>query len=276
MSEPYAATDGLVRVYPATGPSVAGLVWLHGGGFAYGDLDMPEADTVARELAARGVTVVSVDYRLAPVPEDWRHRRAEARTGHRYPAALDDVARVWRWAQDAAASLGVERFAIGGASAGANIAAGSVLRLLAANDPAVLPRSVVLAYPTLLALQPAPGPRLRAALDARPEADGFGYDSVRAMYENYLGGEVVGAPIDAVPGLASIAELAQFPPTLIVAGDYDELTVSAEVFAANLRAAGRSVELVVEPGTVHGHLNRFELPQAAASIERIAAHLAAH
>ena len=63
-----------LRVYPATATATGtgaaplpALVWAHGGGFAWGDLDMPEAHWVSQQLAARGITVVSVDYRLAPV-----------------------------------------------------------------------------------------------------------------------------------------------------------------------------------------------------------------
>ena len=55
-----------VRLYRPASAAGVGLVWAHGGGFAAGDLDMPEADGVARGLAERGITVVSVDYRLAP------------------------------------------------------------------------------------------------------------------------------------------------------------------------------------------------------------------
>ncbi|MEH3088516.1 MAG: alpha/beta hydrolase fold domain-containing protein [Microbacterium arborescens] len=273
MPEVVADADGLVRVYPADEPDGTGLVWMHGGGFAFGDLDMPEADHVARTLAARGTTVVSVDYRLAPVPPEWGDDdQAGDRSGNRYPAASDDVLSAWAWARQDAARLGVSRWAIGGASAGANLAAGATLRLLATGG--AVPDLVVLAYPTLLAVQPAPGPALRAALDAHPEHDRFGADVVREMYENYLGGPVVGAPIGAVPGLASAAELAGFPPTLIVNSEIDELSVSADVFAANLRAAGRSVDLVVEPGTDHGHLNRPEHPGCPASLDRIARRLA--
>lgn len=271
MSEPtpYSAADGLVRVYPAAEPTGTGLVWMHGGGFAYGDLDMPEADAVARGLAARGTTVVSVDYRLGPIPPEWDGADAadDDRSANRFPAASDDVLRAWRWTGDNADRLGLSRVAIGGASAGANLAAGATLRLLGSDEPA--PALVVLAYPTLLAVQPAPGLALRAALDAHPEHDRFGPDVVRAMYENYLGGPVVGAPIAAVPGLASVGELDEFPPTFIVTSEIDELSVSAEVFAATLRTAGRRVDLVVEPGTDHGHLNRPEHPGFAASMARI-------
>lgn len=260
---PTPAADGLVRVYPAVEPTGAGLVWMHGGGFAHGDLDMPEADAVARGLAARGTTVVSVDYRLAGI----------GRSDNRYPAASDDVLGAWRWTRDNADRWGITRLAIGGASAGANLAAGATLRLIA--EDGALPELVVLAYPTLLAVQPAPSLGLRAALDAHPEHDRFGTDVVRTMYENYLGTSVIGAPIAAVPGLASAAELARFPAVLMINSEIDELSVSGEIFAATLRTAGRPVELVVEPGTDHGHLNRPELPGADASIGRIADRLAA-
>jgi acetyl esterase len=277
MSDPYTAADGLVRVYPAREPRRTGLVWAHGGGFAFGDLDMPESDWVARELATRGTTVISVDYRLAPVPAGWGPiPTAAARDGECYPAASDDMLTAWRWTVDNAARLrvDVERLAIGGTSAGGNLAAGATVRLLErAGD--VLPALVVLAYPTLLAVQPAPGPDLRAALDAQPGADRFGPAAVLGMYENYLGGPVDDAPLGAVPGSATPADLAGFPPTLIVNGDVDELRVSGEHFGATLATAGRDVEVVTEPGTEHGHLNRPHEPAASLTIERIATRLAA-
>jgi acetyl esterase/lipase len=264
-----------VRVYPAREPNGTAVVWAHGGAFAFGDLDMPESDWVARSLATRGTTVVCVDYRLAPVPEGW-DASTPARAGHHYPAASDDVLAAWAWTVDHAAELRIDpaRLAIGGASAGGNLAAGATLRLLERGS-ARLPALVLLAYPTLLAVQPAPDPALRAALDANPEADHFGPDAVRRMYENYLGGDVDGAPLGAVPGLARPEDLGEFPPTLIVNDDVDELRVSAEVFGDALRAAGRDVEVVLEPGTEHGHLNRPEEGRAASvTIDRFATRLA--
>ena len=59
--------DFRVRVYPAADPNGSVLVWLHGGGFMFGTLEMPEADQVGQRLSARGTTVVSVDYTLAPL-----------------------------------------------------------------------------------------------------------------------------------------------------------------------------------------------------------------
>ncbi|EZP29158.1 alpha/beta hydrolase fold domain-containing protein [Microbacterium oleivorans] len=282
MSEnptPYGAAGGVVRVYPARvlDRPTPGLVWLHGGGFAAGDIDMPEADYVARTLADAGTTVLSVDYRLAPLPDGWEAPVTEpGRERAGYPAASDDTLTAWEWVLAEAATLGVDpaRLAIGGASAGANIAAGAVLRLIETDRQ--LPALVLLAYPTLLAEQPEPEGDLRAALDARPEADRFGPDAVRGMYENYLGGSVVNAPLGAIPGLASVEELTEYPPTLIVAGDVDELRVSSEHFARTLAAAGREVEHVIEPGTDHGHLNRPDEGDAASlTLARFAARLTA-
>lgn len=267
-SEPYAAADGLARVYPASAgddatdaPTTArapGLVWAHGGGFAAGDLDMPEADWVSRTLAARGITVVSVDYRLVG-------------DGCRYPAPSDDVLAAWRWTLSNADELGVDaaRTAIGGASAGANLVTGAVLRLLADPVSTPLPAGVFLAYPTLLAVQPEPDAALRALLDANPAADRFGPANVRAMYEGYLGGPVDDAPLPAVPGRAEASDLAGFPPVLMINDEADGLRVSGEVFGATLVEAGVPLELVVEPGTEHGHLNRPGEPAASDSIERV-------
>ncbi|WP_374975855.1 alpha/beta hydrolase fold domain-containing protein [Microbacterium trichothecenolyticum] len=274
MSEPYSAADGLVRVYPAREPNGTGLVWAHGGAFAFGDLDMPESDWVASQLAARGTTVVSVDYRLAPVPAGW-DAAGRRSGGHHYPAASDDMLAAWSWVTGNAGRLRIDagRIAMGGTSAGGNLAAGATLRLI--ERRATLPALVLLAYPTLLAVQPAPDAALRAALDAQPEADRFGPDMVRAMYENYLGGPVDRAPLGAIPGLARPVDLVEFPPTLMVNGDVDELRVSGEAFAASLIAAGRSVEVVAELGTEHGHLNRPHEAAASVTIDRFATRLAA-
>lgn len=260
MIAPYEELDGLVRVYPASVPNGTGILWAHGGGFSHGDLDMPESDWVARRLAARGSTVVSVDYRLAPE--------------HPYPAASDDMLTAWRWMHANADALGVrtESLAIGGTSAGGNLAAGAALRLAGTREA---PALVVLAYPTLMAVQPAPDADLRAALDADPSADRFRPASVLAMYERFLGGSVDRAPIAAIPGNATAADLADYPPSFILNGDTDELRVSGEHFAAALASAGRDVEVLLEPGTHHGHLNRPDEAPAARTIERFAARLAA-
>lgn len=255
-------------------PAAHGLVWLHGGGFSAGTLDWPEADWVSRAFAQHGIAVVSVDYRLAPlrrgqVPESWFDERVH------YPVASHEVAFAFEWAamSGLVADRGLAHWAFGGASAGANLAAGAVLRL--AHERRASPALAVLAYPTLLAVQPAPDPALRAALDASPERDRFAPAEVLAMYENYLGGPIQDADIYAIPGLASAAELAVFPPTIIINDEVDELRVSGEAFAAKLREAGVDVDASTEPGTRHGHLNRPDEPAAQASVDRFAARIGA-
>lgn len=264
-----------VRVYLPNEPAGPGLVWLHGGGFFAGDLDMPEGDWVAEEFARRGVTVVSVDYRLAPTPAVFASPEKPAKAeGVHYPVPVDEVVFAFRWA--AASGLAAGPWALGGASAGGNIAAGSALRLSHEDGP--VPALAVLAYPTLLAVQPRPDAALRGALDANPDADRFAPDAVARMYQNYLGAPLDAAPADdlpvyAVPGLATTEQLASFPPTIMINDDVDELRVSGEALAASLRTAGVDIDASTEPGTGHGHLNRPEEAAASASIERFAARI---
>ena len=248
--------DGLVRVYAPASPSGAGLVWMHGGGFEYGSLDMPEADAVARALADRGVAVFSVDYRLVG-------------DGCRYPAPSDDVLRAWEWTRTNAARFDVDatRLFVGGASAGGNLAAGAVLRLI--DRGAALPAGVVLAYPTLMAEQPPPSSELRRALDANPEADVFGPDAVSRMYAAFVG-DGASMPMPASPADAPDDVLRAFPSTLIVLGDTDELRISGEVFAERLGEAGVQVRTELSRSSFHGFLNDPDGPWFAPAIELIA------
>lgn len=262
-----------VRVYPAAAPSGAALVWAHGGAFAFGDLDMPEADAVARGLAERGIPVVSVDYALAPAADGPRWPVDEPREGMRFPVASEEVAYALAWTQERAASLGADpaKVALGGASAGANLATGVVVR--AVNEGGALPALLVLAYPTLHAVQPETPAELAALLDDAGLRDQFSPAVVSWMYENYLGGPADAAPTAAVPGLATAGELRGFPPVVMVNSEVDELRVSGEAFAQTLRSAGVDVEVSLEPGTTHGHLNRPEEPGATATLDTFAARI---
>ena len=259
-----------VRVYSPKSPSGHGLVWAHGGGFAGGDIDMPEADAVARAFADHGIAVVSVDYALAPMTAEWSARLgAEKRGGVHYPVPHDEMVSAFRWA--ATSDVASRGWAIGGASAGGNLATGAALRL--AHEGGVVPALAVLAYPTLQAVQATPDPELRALLDGDPSADVFTPDFVRGMYENYLGSDPDTADVYAVPGAAEPTALASCPPTSMVNDEPDELRVSGEAFARSLAAAGVKVDVVVEPGTTHGHLNRPEESAFAATIDRFATRI---
>ncbi|WP_156761752.1 alpha/beta hydrolase [Microbacterium karelineae] len=263
-----------VRVYAAEAPTGAVVVWAHGGGFAAGSIDMPEGDWVARAFAARGITAVSVDYALAPIEPGSRWADHEPHDGVRYPIASEEIECALAWARDRAAEWGGEpsRVAIGGASAGANLATGVVVRLLKTGR--ALPAHVVLAYPTLHAVQPAVPVELAAALADAGLSAQFAPAAVREMYENYLGGSVDTADSIGAPGTATDGELVGFPPTTIVASEVDELRVSGEAFAHSLAGVDADVRCTVESGTRHGHLNRPDEPGAEATIDTFAARLA--
>jgi acetyl esterase len=212
------------------------IVWCHGGGWVGGELDMPEGHDVALELAARtGCRVVSVEYRLAL-------------NGAHYPVPLDDVVAVCRWV---AGLLGNRPYVVGGASAGANLAAGAVLRLRDEGRP--VPVGLLLAYPLVHPVLPPLSEELAAKAEVLPPLLGFVPEVVAAAVENYLGASADQAETYAMAGLA---DLAGMPATFIVNAEYDALRASGEAFAAALVAAGVEVELYRQDGVVHGHLNQ--------------------
>jgi acetyl esterase/lipase len=228
---------------PSAAPTGAGLVWVHGGAFIGGHLDMPEANWVARELASRGIPVLSVDYR-------------KCLSGNHYPVPTDDVEAAWRAAREVALSvLGADpgRLHLGGASAGAALAAGVTTGLVATGGPE--PAGVVLVYPTL---HPN-GPAASSQLD--PE-------SVHAQLTmNYSGGVETFTDPRAFAGVGSGEG---FPPTLIVVCERDELRPSGEAFARLLQGAGRPVTLYLEAEAEHGHIDHPGDPGALRTIEAMA------
>src|SRR3984885_5066389 len=125
-----------VRVYNdgAGDGSRPWLGWMHGGAFMMGNLDMPEAGGAARGRANRAyAVVVSVDYRLC-------------QGGVPHPVPHDDVVAAVRWVRDNASSLGIDpgKVCVGGASAGANLAAGAALKLRDADGQP--PAHLIFAY----------------------------------------------------------------------------------------------------------------------------------
>lgn len=280
---PYSPPDVPVRSVEAPGPNgtvpvraygpvgfdggvpdggVPGLVWLHGGGFAGGSLDMREADQLARELVQRtGGVVFSVDYRLA-------------RDGVHFPVPHEDALAAWLWAATHAGDFGVApgRLCLGGASAGANLAVGAGMYLKDAGGP--MPAKLLLAYPFLHADLPHAGDAAAVAsgeasdeagndgvLAALPRILRFTADDCRGMVENYIGGPAGMASSYAMPGHADPLGL---PPAAVLASEYDDLRPSAELFVAGLRGAGIAVEYRLEQGATHGYLNH----SAALSIVR--------
>lgn len=229
------------------------LVWAHGGGWQYGGLDMPEADSVAKVVAGALVgEVVSVGYRLAPE--------------HRHPAALDDVAAAVHWAQTAGPAHGIDpdRLVVGGASAGATLAGAVVVTRRDAGAP--LPRGLVLAYPVV---DPLGGPYPAEPHPECPPLLWLDRAAIAPMFETYLGGDASGARPPIVLGAADPTGL---PPTLVTTAEVDALAPQAERFVDSARAAGVEVTHHRVDGVLHGYLNTVSGSRTAD--RALAAHVA--
>ena len=252
-----AGPNGPVRVrrYRPAGPVRSALVWLHGGAFIAGDLDMPEADWVARRLASDAVGVISVDYRLAV-------------GGVHFPVPGDDVLAVWRWATSTDVfTLGEEPgigWHVGGASAGGNLAASLAMQARDHGDRP--PRSCVLAYPVLHDAMPEPSPDLARRLAGIDEAQRFRPDRCRQLNLNYVGDPANLTHPYAFPAHGDATGL---PPTLIVTSDLDDLRPSGQAYAAQLAQAGVDVALLCEAGVTHGHLDAPDCAGARHTMSRI-------
>lgn len=227
---------------PAVRPAPT-LVWLHGGAFFAGGLELPEAHAVATALAACGVTVVTVDYRLAPLPGlPWVGRRGP-RGRARWPHAHDDVVRAFRHVRAHAGGPVL----LGGASAGACLTSAATLTLLDAGEA---PDGVVLAYGFHHARLPRdPAVQRTVRGHRRITHSRWGLDLMnrnavppRSRHERsaFAGGQ----------------DLAGFPPALLLDAEQDAMRASGERFAEELVAAGGPVERHVLPGSRHAFLNR--------------------
>ena len=266
-----------VRVYtpirPAVGPRAV-LVFCHGGSFQHGDLDMPEADATARGVAGRAdAVVVSVDYRLCDEPPGGSPARRLPGTPEglevRAPIPCDDVIAAVDWTREHAGELGIDpaRLALGGASAGGNLAAAASLRLA---EEGRAPAASLLMYPVLHPLNPEPTAEETEALAVLPEALGFSPQKMRVMAENYLGAPLEDATALDFPGLGTCEQLAVLPRTYLESDEHDHLRLSARRYAEQLAEAGVEAEHVVRRGVTHGHLNKVGLAEAAQSFDRLA------
>lgn len=225
-----------LRTYRSSEGQEAVLVWLHGGAFHAGDLNMGESHIVAAELAARArATVVAVDYRLA-------------REGVRYPVPVDDVEEAWRWVLDEGFP-GAGAYAIGGASAGATLALSTTLRQRAAGR---LPDRVLLAYPFAHFPVPALDSVSVADMLPLPQIMRFEPAGTNEIVRNYIG-RITNLPAEAIPGSADLAGL---PPVSVVLCELDGLRGSGELLLEQLAEVGVPAESYLAAGMPHGHLNR--------------------
>jgi acetyl esterase len=233
-----------LRVYrPAGVPDTTRLpayLYFHGGGWVIGDLNTH--DVVCRQLtAASGTSVVSVDYRLAPE--------------HKFPAAADDAWAATQWVVAHAAELGLDagRLAVGGDSAGGNLAAVVALMARDAGGPAIALQ--VLIYPVTDVMRES-----RTYADF---ADGYMLtrDSMRWFIAHYLRSKDDARDWRVSPLRAS--SLAGLPPALIVTAGFDPLRDEGEQYAGRLRDAGVMVDYVCYGGMVHGFLGMGKLIDTA-------------
>jgi len=220
-----------VRIYRPDGEGLPVLVYAHGGGFVFCDLD--SHDELCRDIANRvAAVVVSVAYRLAPE--------------HRWPAAVDDFYAATRWAAHNTASLGGDpgRIVVGGDSAGGNLAAVTALMARDRGGPALAAQ--LLLYPVLAADFDTESYRLfgRGYYNPKP--------AMQWYWDQYVPSEADRAHPYATPGNADLHDL---PPAVLVVAGHDPLRDEALAYAAALEAAGVSVVRTQFDGAIHGFMS---------------------
>ena len=228
------SADGVpLRLYRSQ-PVVPGqpqpvLVYFHGGGWVIGDLETH--DVLCRQLAlAAGVAVVAVDYRLAPE--------------HAFPAAVDDCVAATRWVQAQADALHLDasRLAVGGDSAGGNLAA--VVCLAQREAGLALPAFQLLIYPVTDMRQGAP------SYTANAQGYLLTRDSMAHYRRLYTPDEADWVDWRASPLLA--ADHRGLPPALVLTAGYDPLRDEGRQYADALSAAGVATHYACFERQVHG------------------------
>lgn len=239
-----------VREYLPVG-AVAGprLVWVHGGGWVVGTLDEPEAHLVSLRVAAAGFPVTSVEYGLLPrfpVVGPLKLRPSP----FRYPVPQDQVMDAWL---DAARTHGGPLW-LGGASAGACLAANVALRLRDGEGP--VPAGLAFQYGLFHGVLPAASAALRRRMFGLTDLR-VGQEMVRRAAVNHAGSAEHLTNPHVFPGLADLRGL---PPVHLLNADRDLLRASAENFAHRLSEAGVPHEGWYVPGTSHGFLAKPASP----------------
>jgi acetyl esterase len=216
------------------------LVYFHGGGFVIGDLDTH--DGVCRFIAAAaGLAVLSVDYRLAPE--------------HPFPAGIEDAWAAFTWAAANAAELGIDpaRIAVGGDSAGGNLAAVTCLRGKAEGGP--IPALQLLIYPVT---DSADDPRSRLLF-----ADGFLLTkNDMDRFEHFYvapGGDIDDPRIS----ILKAPDLSGLPPAYVTTAGFDPLRDEGEAYAIRMREEGTKVALRRHPGLIHGFANQTAVSRSS-------------
>lgn len=247
--------DVPVRVYrPTLDENLPGLVYFHGGGFVICNLDTH--DRTCRSLAnASGCVVVSVDYRLAPE--------------HKFPAAVEDSYAVTRYVAQHAGEFGIDpnRLAVGGDSAGANLA--TVVAMMARDRGGPALKFQLMIYPlTDFTDHTSPSKQEYA----------HGYFLDRELMDwfaaQYFASDADRNLPHASPMKAS--DLKGIPPALVITGECDPLRDQGEAYAEKLRGAGVPVALTRYEGMIHPFVSlagivddgRRAIEQSAAAVKQ--------
>lgn len=236
-----------VRIYwPETGSGAGPLpvfVFVHGGGFVIGSVESrdPQCRLFARDV---GCVVISVGYRLSPE--------------HPYPAAPDDCWAALRWVAGHAGELGGDptRIAVGGESAGGNLAAGLALRAREAGGPDLCAQILVYPWTDLFFELDQPSYRL---LD---EDYFLTREQIRWYHECYIPDGQRRDEWLLSPGTAE--DLSGLPPAQIITAEFDPLRDDGKRYGERLAAAGVPVEYVCMPGMIHGYWHYGKLIDASA------------
>jgi acetyl esterase len=219
-----------VRVYtPAGSGPFPILVWFHGGGWVVGDLET--ADPTARHLTVgAGCVVVSVDYRLAPETK--------------FPGAADDCYAATLWAAQHAERINgdADRIAVGGDSAGGNLAAAVALMARDRGAPPLVFQLLV--YPVMA--------RDYSTASYRQNADGYGLtrDSMQWYWDHYLRNLADASNPFAAPLTAQ--DLKGLPAALVITAEFDPLCDEGEAYARRLQAAAVATKYSRYDGMIHG------------------------
>ena len=224
-----------VRIYwPEGGGPFPILVWVHGGGMVVGTIETCDA-ACRRICLGAGCLVISPAYRLAPE--------------HPFPAAPEDSYAAVQWAAENAAALNgdVGRLAVGGESAGGNLAAAVALMARDRGGPALVHQSII-------------NPMLDINFNTESylrNAEGYFLTRKTMMWywEQYLRHEEDKNNPYAAPLRAE--DLSGLPPALLLAGEFDPLLSETEAYAARLQAAGVPATFTHYPGASH---NFYSMP----------------
>ena len=242
-----------VLVYRPPGDGLPLLVYFHGGGWVIGDLDSEDAR--CRSLANQAqCAVVSVDYRLAPE--------------HPFPAATDDAYAATKWAAEHPDELGIDasRVAVGGSSAGANLAAVVAQQARDRGGPALVQQTLVYTVTDHAMDTPSYSDNAEGYLLTR--------DSMEWFWAHYLSGDDDGADPAASPLRAE--SLSGLPQALVITAEFDPLRDEGEAYAQQMREAGVDVTCTRYDGQIHAFFNFAEMiDQGAEAVAEVAQHLRA-